>query len=107
MKDSGQDKQAAQPKNDAAIQDHGEANLNSPTDQTETLEQDSKIAKKIKKMKIHKDRQEYQEKSTLATKNNTKLFSHKKQKDISHITCFSCNKKGYYLKDCAEPKAKN
>lgn len=53
--------------------------------------------------------QERWDDSIPATRSNAKpsARARKKQKDFSQITCFSYNKKGYYSKDCIEPKAKN
>lgn len=107
MKDSGRDKEVAQPKNGAAIQGHSKTNSNSPADKTEALEKGLERARKDKKKKAHKNRRERQKRSMPATRSNIELPSGKKQKDFSHITCFSCNKKAHYPKDCTVLKAKN
>lgn len=107
MKNFGQDKQTAQPKNGTAIQNHSKTNSNSLTDKMNILEKVSERDRKDKKIKTHQNRLECQKRSTWGTGSNTEPLFGKQRKDLSHITCFSRNEKGYHSKNCIKPKTKN
>lgn len=69
--------------------------------------------KKSRRDKKHRRRQEQKEQKdnsggTPATGANSSGGS--KKKDLSHITCFNCDKKGHFASNCSEPpknKSKN
>lgn len=82
MKDSGWDKQTAQPKNGVAIQSHDKINFNSPADKSAALKKVPERAKKDKQKKAHKDRQKCQKRSILATRSNNRPLFGKNQKTL-------------------------
>ena len=64
-------------------------------------------AKKKDKQKWFKHQQDHikEAKETLAIGNNTVNATKKKKMcDISKVTCFNCNKKGHYAKNCTKLK---
>ena len=59
--------------------------------------------RKDKKKKIQNRRRE-QNKQTPATGDNTEVSKKKKKRrDPSKVTCFNCDKKSHYARDCIEP----
>ncbi len=87
------------------------------SDQSEVTEKAKEKARKEKKRRGHqgkRDRQEGQDGSPVATGANTTQATEGQKKkrrdgqgpkrDISEITCYNCNKKGHYSRDCTEPK---
>ena len=66
-------------------------------------------ARKGRKRKQHKDRQDSTNPATNpATRVNKAKVNSRKKKDISKITCYNCNKKRYFATKCLEPwKSKN
>ncbi len=101
--------------------------LNSSDDQTDkkTLQakiktnpgeqgfKDEKSSEKAKKEKKKKGRQGWRKKPNPATRANAAPLTDiggegqkkkKKPRDISEITCYSCNKKSYYVSDYTKPK---
>lgn len=60
-----------------------------------------------KKKKAYRDKKECWKGSTLAIGSNVERFARKKHKDISQITYFDYNKKGYYSMNCIKPTANN
>lgn len=100
IKNSGQTSRRRKSQNDKAIQCHAKTNFNPLTDKTKASKKVSKRAKKDKKKKIHKNKQDRQEGSSLAIRSNTQPLFDKNWKNFTQITYFSCNKKGHYLKNC-------
>ncbi len=87
------------------------------SDQSEVTEKAKKKAKKEKKRRGHQrkwNRREGRDGSPAAMGvNATQVTEDQKKKwrdgqgpkrDISEITCYNCNKKDYYSRDCIEPK---
>ena len=73
------------------------------------VESPKKDDRKDKKKRFWGQRQEYTEErkeQTPATNVNTINVSkkEKKRRDVSKITYFNCNKKGYLANDCTKPK---
>ena len=61
-------------------------------------------AKKENKKKRLSGRKREQSKQTLATSDKTKApKKKKKRRDLSKVTCFNCNKKGYYASNYTKP----
>ncbi len=72
--------------------------------------EDSEKARKEKKKKAFRKRRGKgrREGSAPATGSNAESTVGKKNRDLSQVTCYTCNKKGYYSRDCTEPpKPKN
>lgn len=65
----------------------------------------SEKARKEKKKKANRERRGRgrREGSTPATGSNTENTAGKKNRDLSQVTCYACNKKGHYAKDCTKP----
>ena len=64
-------------------------------------------ARKNKKKKQHKDKRDLSESRdsiTPATGVNKAKVGGKRKNDISEITCYNCNKKGYYATKCPETR---
>lgn len=92
-------------KSGAALQGQGKANQAKLGNKGEKAKGEKARKEKIKK--AYKDRQKCQKSSISATESNAKPFTRKKQKNLSQITYFNCNKKGHYSTEYTEPKAKN
>ncbi len=89
-----------------------QANASSPaSDQSETPE---KIRKEKKKKWQRKEwaRKDPKDGSPAPTTSGSNAIQatgcqkKKKARDASEVTCYSCNKKGYYASDCSKPKVK-
>ncbi len=87
------------------------------SDQSEVTEKAKKKVRKEKKRKGHQEKQDRQEgqdgslvkigaNATQATEGQKKKRRNGQgpKRDISKITCYNCNKKGYYSRDCTKPK---
>ena len=68
----------------------------------------SEQARKEKKRKRHPERRDKKEQTPASTANATEVQQKKKKKnrdrDVSEVTCYNCNKKGHYANTCTEPK---
>lgn len=66
----------------------------------------SEKARKEKKKKAQKDKRDRKDSNPASGVNATDTSSGKtcKQKDISQITCYNCDKKGHYATKCPEPR---
>ena len=61
--------------------------------------------KKDKKKRLWEYQQERNKQALVISINTTNILKKKKKKrDVSEITSFNCNKKGYYASNCTKPK---
>ena len=67
-----------------------------------------KQARKEKKKKRHPERRDKKKRTLASTANATEIQQKKKKKNrdrnVSEITCYNCNKKGHYANTCIKPK---
>ncbi len=87
------------------------------SDRSEVTEKAKEKAKKEKKRREHQEKRDIQKgrdvspatmgaNATQATEGQKKKWRNSQgpKRDISEITCYNCNKKGHYSKDCTKPK---
>ena len=76
-----------------------------PTSSRTKANEPSKQAHKEKKKKKHQERRD-KEQTPASTANETKVQQKKKKmnkdRDVSKVTCFNCNKKGHYTSSCTK-----
>ncbi len=73
--------------------------------QSESGPEASEKARKEKKKKVNRERRRRKgrERNIPANGSNAKNTAGKKNRDLSQVTCYTCNKKGHYSRDSTEP----
>ena len=70
--------------------------------------QDSKLFNKARKSRKRKQNRDRQDSTNPDTGVNKAKVGGRRKKDINEITCYNCNKKGYFVTKCLKPwKSKN